>query len=46
MVPLQSNIPGVTNNPAAAAVSQLLGSNPFGALSAGGGCTKVRFPGR
>lgn len=38
-----SNIPGVTNNPAAAAVSQLLGSNPFGAL--GGTCQQVATAG-
>lgn len=34
---------GVTNNPAAAAVSQLLGSNPFGAL--GGTCQQVATAG-
>lgn len=37
---VQSTVPGVTNNPAAAAVSQLLGTNPFGALNQGS-CTKV-----
>jgi len=35
-----STVPGVTNNPAAAAVSQLLGTNPFGQLTQSS-CTKV-----